>query len=250
MALSLPILTFHAIDNRASVISFSPVLFERGMRLLHERGYRTLTLADVADGMRNGISFPEHSLVITFDDGYRSVYDEAFPVLQRYRMTANVFLTVGKIKTERLSSMENRSMLSWQEIKEMHRAGVSFGAHTLTHPDLTRLPAELLETEVVKGKRVIEDVLGSSVDTFAYPFGRYDKRCRELVSRHFLCACSDKLGLVRPSSDTYAVERLDTYYLQSERLISSIFASWFPYYVWARAVPRQVRRGWQCNTAL
>ena len=75
----------------------------------------------------------------------------------------------------------------------MHRSGIAFGAHTLTHPDLTRLPAELLEAEVVDGKRVIEDALGSRVDTFAYPFGRYDKRCRELVSRHFLCACSDKL---------------------------------------------------------
>jgi peptidoglycan/xylan/chitin deacetylase (PgdA/CDA1 family) len=212
------------------------------MRLLHERGYRTLTLADVADGLRKGLSLPEHSLVITFDDGYQSVYQQAFPVLQKCGMTATIFLTVGKTKKKRLPNMEGRAMLSWSEIKEMRRAGIAFGAHTLTHPDLTRLPAELLETEVVKGKKIIEDVLGSSVDTFAYPFGRYDKRCRELVSRHFLCACSDKLGLVRPSSDTYAVERLDTYYLQSERLISSIFESWFPYYVWARAVPRQVRR--------
>ena len=90
MTASLPILTFHAIDNRASVISFSPELFERGMRLLHERGYRTVNLADIADGMRKGLSFPEQSFVITFDDGYRSVYDAAFPVLQRYRMTATV----------------------------------------------------------------------------------------------------------------------------------------------------------------
>ena len=242
MASSLPILTFHAIDNRASVISFSPALFEQGLRLLHDNGYRTLSLLDAADGLRKGLSFPARSLVITFDDGYQSVYEHAFPVLRRYHMTATVFLAVGETRTKRLPPMEDRSMLSWTEIKEMHRAGIAFGTHTLTHPDLTRLSGERLETEVIDGKRVIEDALGSRVDTFAYPFGRYDKRCRELVSRHFLCACSDKLGLVRPSSDTYAVERVDTYYLQSERLLTSIFATWFPYYILARAIPRQVRR--------
>ena len=242
MASSLPILTFHAIDDQPSVISCPPTLFTDGLRLLHEKGYRTLSLLDVADSLRKGLSLPEHSFVITFDDGYQSVYQQAFPVLQKYGMTATVFLTVGKTRKKRLPSMEGRAMLSWNEIKEMGRSGIAFGAHTLTHPDLTRLPAKILETEVVDGKRVIEDALGSRVDTFAYPFGRYDKRCRELVSRHFLCACSDKLGLVRSSSDTYAVERVDTYYLHSERLLTSIFATWFPYYVWARAVPRQLRR--------
>ncbi len=197
----------------------------------------------------SGAVFPEHSFAITFDDGYRSVYQQAFPVLQRYGMTATVFLTVGKTKKKRLSSMEGRVMLSWSEIKEMRRSGIAFGAHRLTHPDLTRLPAEVLETEVVDGKRVIEDALGSRVDTFAYPFGRYDKRCRELVSRHFLCACSDRLGLVRPSSDPYAVERVDTYYLQHEKLLTSLLADWFPWYVWARAVPRYLRRAIELKIA-
>src|SRR5689334_25090075 len=106
MPSAFPVLTFHAVDDRPSVISFSPALFERGMRFLHEAGYRTLNLVDVAESMRKGLSFPERSLVITFDDGYRSVYEQAFPVLQRYQMTANVFLTVGRTKTERLPSME------------------------------------------------------------------------------------------------------------------------------------------------
>jgi peptidoglycan/xylan/chitin deacetylase (PgdA/CDA1 family) len=242
MVASFPILTFHAVDERPSVISFRPRVFEHGIALLQDRGYRTLSLVELTDSMGQKSPLPERCFVITFDDGYRSVYQQAFPVLQKYGMTATVFLTVGKRKKKRLPNMEGRAMLSWSEIKEMRRAGIAFGAHTLTHPDLTRLPAELLETEVIDGKRVIEDALGSSVDTFAYPFGRYDKRCRELVSQYFLCACSDKLGLVRPSSDTYAVERVDTYYLRSERLLTSIFATWFPYYVWARAIPRQIRR--------
>ena len=216
------------------------------MRLLHERGYRTLNLVDVADCMRKGLSFPKHSLAITFDDGYQSVYEEAFPILQRYSFSATVFLTVGakgnRTAAKRLPQMEGRSMLSWGEIKEMRRYGVSFGAHTLTHPDLTRLPLAQAQAEICGSKEIIENALGEPADCFAYPFGRYDQQCRDVVSRHFLCACSDKLGFVRPSSDPYAVERVDTYYLQSKTLFTSLFAGWFPYYVWARAIPRQLRR--------
>ena len=160
-------------------------------------------------------------------------------------MTATVFLTVGNRKKKRLPSMEGRSMLSWHEIKEMHRSGIAFGGHTLTHPDLTQLRPALLETEVVDGKRVIEDALGSRVDTFAYPFGRYDKRSRELVSRQFLCACSDRLGLYRSTSDLYAMERVDAYYLRSERLFHAMLSRWFPVYVRLRSMPRGVRRAAQ-----
>ena len=159
-------------------------------------------------------------MAITFDDGYRSVYEQAFPVLQRYQMTADVFLTVGKTKTQRLASMENRSMLSWPEIKEMYRAGIVFGGHTMTHPDLTRLTEKLLTTEIVGGKEVIEDALGGPVVTFAYPFGRYDNRCRKIVSRHFVCACSDGLGLLDSSSDLYGMERVDAYYLERAVMLS------------------------------
>lgn len=242
MAASFPILTFHAVDEQASVISFSPTLFARGMALLHDEGYKTVSLMELTDRFRRNIVPPDRSVVITFDDGYQSVYQEAFPVLQRYGMTATVFLTTGKKRDERLPSMEGRSMLSWHEIKEMHRAGIAFGAHTLTHPDLTRLPAELLEAEVVGGKRVIEDELGSRVDTFAYPFGRHNNQCRQLVSQHFTCACSDRLGLCRSTSERYAMERVDAYYLRTERLFHMMLTSIFPFYVHARGVPRRIRR--------
>jgi peptidoglycan/xylan/chitin deacetylase (PgdA/CDA1 family) len=246
MAASLPILTFHAVDDRPSVISFPPRLFERGMAGLHERRYRSLTLLEIVEHLQRGVLFPDRCFAITFDDGYQSVYDHAFPILQRYGFSATVFLTVGDngstADSERLPSMCERSMLSWHEMKEMQRSGIAFGAHTLTHPDLTRLPAELLEVEVVGGKRVIEDALGSRVDTFAYPFGRYDKRCRELVSRHFLCACSDRLGLLRPSTDFYAMERVDAYYLRTERLFHTMLSNWFPLYVQVRSIPRRIRR--------
>jgi peptidoglycan/xylan/chitin deacetylase (PgdA/CDA1 family) len=246
MAVSFPILTFHAVDDRPSVISFPPSVFERGMALLHDSGYRTLSLVELTDFIRRGVVFPKRSFVITFDDGYQSVYDHAFPILQRYGFSATVFLTVGRggevADTDRLPPMCGRSMLNWREIKEMHHSGISFGGHTLTHPDLTLLPDEQVAAEIVGGKVAIEDALGAKVASFAYPLGRYNRRCREIVSRHFVCACSDSLGLVGGDSDSYAMERVDSYYLRRRGLFAAIPTKLFPFYIRARGVARQLRR--------
>lgn len=212
MAASLPILTFHALDDRSSAISFAPHVFQRGMARLHEGGYRALSLLEAADGLRHGEPFPDRAFVLTFDDGYQSVYTEAFPVLQHYGWSATVFLTVGqnrKVGVEsRLPAMEDRPMLAWREIQEMHRWGLDFGAHTLTHPDLTRLPLAQVETEVCDSQAIIQDALSAAVASFAYPYGRYDRRLRSIppiapTSLTFICRicgrkrCSFKLDLTR-----------------------------------------------------
>ena len=246
MSLALPIVTFHAIDYLRGVISFTPALFELSMRLFHQWGYRTLTLVDVIAYMRSHSAFPERSLVITFDDGYQSVYDHAFPILRRYAFSATVFLTVGANgkmgNSDRLPPMSNRPMLSWGEIREMQRYGVEFGAHTLSHPDLTRLSIELAEREICDSKLIIENNLNASVACFAYPYGRYNNQSREIVSRHFACACSDQLGLLNPRTDLYALERVDAYYVRSEMLLGLIPGTLFPLYVKARNIPRTIRR--------
>jgi peptidoglycan/xylan/chitin deacetylase (PgdA/CDA1 family) len=218
MATTLPVLTFHAIDERRSVISYSPEGFRRAIATLAGRGYRTLRLAEAAAAVRARRSFPERAFVLTFDDGFQSVYTDAFPALEQHGMSATVFLTVGARPTgDRLPAFEGRTMLSWAEIREMHHAGHEFGAHTLTHPDLTRL-------------------------TPAYPFGRWDARSRAVVQRYFDCACSDALGLLTARSDPHALERVDAYYLRTPRLVQLMTTAFFPWYVRARDVPRRLRR--------
>jgi peptidoglycan/xylan/chitin deacetylase (PgdA/CDA1 family) len=246
MKTAIPVLTFHAIEECSSVISVSPHVFLRGIARLHQHGYQTLSLLNAADFIRCGQHFPERSMVITFDDGYQSVYENAFPVLQRYGMSATVFLTVGMNKNtnvgDRLLPLENRTMLSWDEIREMHRYGIDFGAHTLTHPDLTRLADPQLESEIYDSKVIIENALGTHVSSFAYPYGRYNHRCRTIAQQHFACACSDRLGLVNIHSDIFSLKRVDAYYLRTDRLFRLMLTWFFPLYLRARNLPRRLRR--------
>jgi len=251
MSPALTILTFHTLDDDSAVISFPPALFERLIAVLRS-GYQVLPLEDAAARLRLGTALPERAVAITFDDGYRTVYDVAFPILRRHGMPATVFLTVGDpaeaswpgtSDPARLPTLMGRPMLSWGEIREMQQGGIRFGGHTLTHPDLTKLPAELVEREMATCKAILEDALQVPAVSFAYPFGRFDVRSRDLARRHYVCAVSDRLGFAGPGSDLHALPRLDGYYLRHARLVEGMGKAWFTWYIRACCLPRNVRRG-------
>lgn len=248
MASWLSILTFHSIDDLQFIISFPPKLFAYGMARLHANGYQTLNLLEAVEYVRQGATFPKRTFVLTFDDGFETVYREAFPVLQCYHMSATVSLTVGgrekPTPNSRPSAVDGRPMLSWGQIQELHRYDIAFGAHTLTHPDLTRLPPYRVAEEVYGSKALIEDMLGSEVACFAYPYGRYDEHCRSIVQQHFQCACSDKLGLIMVHSDPYALERVEAYYLRAKQWFDLMRTPYFPWYIRGRNIPRQWHRAW------
>jgi peptidoglycan/xylan/chitin deacetylase (PgdA/CDA1 family) len=246
MAASLSILTFHAVDDTASVIAFSPKRFRRGLQRLSEAGFCTITLMEATECIKRRQPFPDRSFVITFDDGYESVYSEALPVLRDLNFSATVYLTTGITSTgrfdERLPSLENRLMLSWGEIQEMQKYAIEFGAHTLTHPDLTKLSGQQIELEINDSKKRIEDITGVQVSSFAYPFGRFDDRSREIARQYFSSACSDRLGIAGGRSDVYALERVDAYYLRSEKAFDLLPTKLFSAYILSRSVPRRLRR--------
>ncbi len=242
----LPILTFHAVDHEPAVYSLSPQMFRHGMRQLHAHGFRTIHLDEVVDILRSGREFPARTVAITFDDGYWSFYAEAFPVLQEFEMTATVFVPTGEpthaASTDRLPTLEGREMLGWPQIREMARAGIAFGAHSMTHPDLRKLSDQDVAREILGSKDVLEDRLGQAVSSFAYPFGLFDARCRAVVQQHFAAGVSDALGFVEPTSDPWTLARLDSYYLRTGPRFDSFFQPWFPAYLRARNLPRRLRR--------
>jgi peptidoglycan/xylan/chitin deacetylase (PgdA/CDA1 family) len=156
----------------------SPEQFEAQMRYVAEMGFTAQPLAAPAPGAGRHVA-------ITFDDGYLDTYETAFPILQRHGLTATVFVVsrcVGGTSCE-WGPQPAVPLLTWSQIEEMSRYGVSFQSHTRTHPDLTRCSdAEALD-ELAGSRAEIEDHVGRPVDALAYPFGSFDTRVAELTER-------------------------------------------------------------------
>lgn len=128
---------------------------------------------------------------------------------------------------EVLPDLGEKLMLSWEEIKEMSENGIEFGAHTLTHPELTRMPLWEAKEEIERSKREIEEKLGKPVISFAYPSGLYNEEVVELVRRAgFLCAVTTNLEEVKPWSNPYKLGRatgIDEDFPKFKAILSGIY---------------------------
>lgn len=240
------ILTYHSVDESGSVLSTAPGLFAEQMRALHESGVPVLPLAEAIRQWRRR-SLPGRAVVITFDDGFRSVLEKGLPVLLRYGFTATVFVVSDYCGRDNAWPTQppgfvRGPLLSWSEVRALCAAGFGVGAHSRTHPDLTRLSPRQAEEEIAGSKRAIEDQAQAPVEAFAYPYGVYDERVRDLATAHFAVACSTRFGFARRESDLLALERLDAYYLKRPRLLERLFSADVGAYLACRRVLRGVRR--------
>lgn len=171
----VPILMYHSISENLfgkshpySHINTSPDVFLQQMRSLRQAGYRAIDLSELMNGFENGIDLAK-TVVITFDDGYQDFLTDAMPVLKQYGFMATVFLATGRIQQTSLR-LEGVDYLTWREVRELHREGIRFGSHTVTHPDLRCMGPEQIEYELAYSKEVIEQEVGAPVNSFAYPF--------------------------------------------------------------------------------
>jgi peptidoglycan/xylan/chitin deacetylase (PgdA/CDA1 family) len=195
--------------------------------------------------MSTGQGLPERSVVLTFDDGYQSLYTEVFPVLQQYGFSATVFLIAGFCGKDNQwhgqpSFIPNLKLLTWEQVDEMARFGIEFGSHTFNHPRLDQLPDSALYDEIVLPKLVLENRLSRPVTVFAYPYGRYTDPVKDMVCSNYEAACSTRIGLVKPDSDRYALERVEIKYLSQQWIFQRLFHALFPYYLSVRRAGRVV----------
>lgn len=243
---ALPILTYHSLDDSGSVLSVSPSAFAEHMRVLHEAAISTLSLPAAAQALRGG-RVPTGAVVLTFDDGFENFYQHGYPVLQRYGFTATIFLVTDYCGRDNSwpsqpAHIARRPLLGWAQVREMSETGMVFGAHTCTHPDLTRLSSRDAEGEIVASKRAIEQALQRPADSFAYPYGAHDAAVKRLTAAHFPLACSTRLGFATPGSDLLALERLVMYYLRDPRLFRRLVSGELRTYVRLRRLVRDARR--------
>jgi peptidoglycan/xylan/chitin deacetylase (PgdA/CDA1 family) len=157
----------------------APRLFAEHLRYLSGEGYSTISLNGAAEHLREGEAEVRKLVALTFDDGYADFYTSAFPVLLQYGFTATVFLPTAFIgDTSR--DFKGALCLTWGQVRELRNLGIDFGSHTHTHRRLERLTATEIESELSESKAAIEQALGESVTSFAYPYAFPEQR-RDLV---------------------------------------------------------------------
>jgi peptidoglycan/xylan/chitin deacetylase (PgdA/CDA1 family) len=193
----VPILMYHVIGDPRDGAPY-PDLFVRAtdfsaqMRWLQRRGYHPVTLRAVWDHWHRGLPLPAKPIVVSFDDGYRSVAHAAFPPMHERRWPGVLNLTVKNLRVA--------GGLSPKQVRRLIAAGWEIDSHTHTHPDLTSLGDRELAYEVAGSRKALRQQFGVPVDFFCYPAGRYDARVIAAV-RHagFLGATTTLDGLATPS---------------------------------------------------
>jgi peptidoglycan/xylan/chitin deacetylase (PgdA/CDA1 family) len=194
----LAILTYHSLDNSGSVVSASREAFEAQMSALAEAGFRGVSLREALAYREARNAWPERSVALTFDDGYANFYEVAAPALAAHGFTATVFVISGHVGGRNdwappPEGLGERSLLSWSQLAELSSAGIEIGAHTRRHRDLRRLSASEALDEIGGSRLEIEERLGQSVESFAYPFGYVSPESLEIVRREFRAACTTTL---------------------------------------------------------
>jgi peptidoglycan/xylan/chitin deacetylase (PgdA/CDA1 family) len=204
-----PVLLYHRIartSDPGDPLCVSPEQFEAQMRYLVEMGFTTHGLSDGV-GARKPV-------VLTFDDGYLDTYSTAFAILDRYRLTATVFLVTGSIggTTGEWGPPVPVPLMTWAHVEEMARHGISFQSHTRTHPDLVQCSDAAALAELLESRAEIEDHIGTEVDALAYPFGRYDPRVVALTEQaRYRSAWAAGLAIPGPlSRERFQISSKDT----------------------------------------
>lgn len=173
---TVPILCYHRFGDHGDRLEVSEEQFREQLSYLKEHDYRVISLADLQEFLRGERALPKRAVVLTIDDGHRSIYRVAFPLLKKFGYPATLFV---------YSDYINNGGLHWRELEEMVESGlITVQSHSKTHDNLTR--RRLGETETRYRRRLRDEVniptallrrrLDRKVEFYAYPFGDANKQ--------------------------------------------------------------------------
>ena len=247
---SVVVLCYHAVSAEwEAPIAVTPMALKRQVNRLLEAGYAAASFTRAILGPRSG-----RTLVVTFDDAYRSVREHAFPILSQLGVPGTVFAPTSFIGSERPMSWEGISQwaegphrhelvpMSWAELGELAESGWEIGSHTHTHPRLPALPPTERDAELKRSRRACEQHLGTPCISLAYPYGKYDRATMDAArDAGYQAACALARYVQRP--EPMAWPRVGVYHgdddlrfrIKVSPLLRRLRASWVWHArVWAR----------------
>ena len=180
---------------RIKGLYISPRLFERQLAELGAAGFMTPVYGQLPNGVNRG-----GTVALTFDDGFTSAFTHALEPLARQGFRAIQFLVADRIgqfnEWEVQLGDVREPLMDVAQIKDWLAAGHEIGAHTLTHPFLTRISFREAREEVIAGRKKLEDRFGVAIRHFSYPYGDWNEAIQDLVREAgFTTACTAEFGV-------------------------------------------------------
>ena len=199
----------HVADDTPPSTSISPPEFRGHLEYLRDNGFNVIGLDTLITSLQSGRPVPDRAVVITFDDGYISIYEEAFPMLQEFDYPFSLFLSTQPIDDGQ------RIYMSWEQVREMSDAGVLIGNHMIDHPymlareqgETEQQHLQRLRQELLQAEQTILQQTGQSHRYLAYPYGEYDGSIKAMLAELGFVGLAQNSGAVSGNSDFQALPR-------------------------------------------
>lgn len=199
----------HVSESTPASTSVTPGRFAEHLAYLQQQGLEVIPLEQLVETLRVGRPLPDRAVAITFDDGYSSVYDEAFPRLAERGWPFTVFINTEPHDHGRPGFM------SWDQLREISRRGGTIANHTISHPYLLdHEPGEnesawrsRVAAEITGAQQRIEQEIGTAPRLLAYPYGEYDRAVLELAAGLGYTGFGQQSGPLATYSDLRALPR-------------------------------------------
>ena len=188
-SIKVPILLYHHIteesfDENQAISLISPSDFRLHMTAI-KANFTPISLRQYYEYVKcddASLTIPKNPIIVTFDDGYLSNYEIAYPILKELEIPATIFVvtdTVGAIAGE---GKVNNSHFSWEQAREMEKSGlIDIQSHTVNHIKVAASPFAEQVRQIRKSKYDIEKNLGHTCDMIAYPYGDYDESVKQVA---------------------------------------------------------------------